>query len=419
MEPALSLLTGLSPPLSPYITGTFRNSLGFHYSYLYSINTASSNTMAEEGSYCYTHCINCFKSQCRDTICPLAVCECRARMHECKLKEHQEQICPETEVSCLMERIGCPLQMKRRDLQAHVSVCPANTLMCHMQRVRRHERRSPQARDLHPRESDPVQLRCYLHDLSLIRRLGFPTSRSEEQLKNNPHREELESLIRSVSGCTCGNQQMGSSLYDLFVGDSEAVVRCHHLIRRDEAEHHRVSHLCLAQYLKTVSCPMQSYGCPYKPLGVQFLGEMGACRFDFDSCGLVVNNVEISYEVDYDRISCLPYRAMCLILDRLDSLSMWCLSIVSKQMRELCYERLYTKGLVRIEWERDGRGGWCMGRKSWSFSRVTKLPPYRLSDKSFSEVSRHLDKCAYYRKERVDYKSLPDRVLVPGLAAED
>ena len=375
--------------------------------------------MAEGTSYCETHCSNCFSSHCKDTICPLVACPCEARMHECKLKEHKDQICPDTEVSCCMENIGCPLKMKRRDLLTHISVCPANTLVCHAQRVQSHERRNPLVRHLDPRQSDPVQLSCYLHDLALMRRVGRPTSRFDGELNKNPRREELESLLRGVGGCACGGHQMGSKLYDLSVGDSEVVVTCDQIIRRDEWEEHTVSHLCLSQHLKTVCCPMRNYGCQYKPLGIEFPGAGGKCRFDLDACGLVMDWVESSFEVDYDRISYLPYTALCIILDSLDSLSLRSLSLTSRHMRELCHERLYTKGLVKIEWEKDDKGRWYLGRKSWSFSKVTKLPPYRMSAKSFSDVSLHLEKCSYYQKERVDYKSLPDKVKVSGFGFAD
>ena len=340
---------------------------------------------------------------------------CKVRMHECKLQEHRENICPDTEVSCLMANIGCPLEMKRRDLLTHVSICPANTLMCNMQRPRCYEKRNTCIRHLHPRETEQVELCCYLHDLAMMRRVGRATNRIEEELKLNPHREELESLIRDVRGCTCGGHQMASRLYDLSMGDSEAIVTCDQVIRREESEEHWASHLCLSQYIKCNSCPMQSYGCRYKPQGIEFLGERGAVRFDLDSCGLVVDWVMSSYEVDYDRISSLPYIALCLVLDSLDSLSLRNLSLTSRHMRDLCYERLYTKGIVRIEWERDEKGNWSMGEKKvWSFSKVTKLPPYRLNAKSCSDVSLHLEECAYYKKERVDYRSLPDKVKISG-----
>ena len=168
----------------------------------------------------------------------------------------------------------------------------------------------------------------------------------------------------------------------------------------------------------TLCCPMQSYGCSYKPQAIELIPDRAVCRFDYDACGIVVDWEPVtSFEVDYDRISYLPYNVMRMILGSLDSLSLRNLSATSKRMRELCYEMLYKKGIVTIEWESDNLGGWFPGRKIWSFSKAASFPQYHLYAKCTSDVSAHLEKCEYYKKWRVDYKSLPERVKLPSLSS--
>ncbi|KAI6646719.1 hypothetical protein LOD99_12840 [Oopsacas minuta] len=376
--------------------------------------------LTEDTSYCSTHCSKCFTSHCNDNICPLVMCVCMQRTHECKLTEHKKHICRETEVSCLLSEIGCPLQMKRKDVLEHLSVCPANTIVCNMRRVRNYNVKNLLVKHLNPRESDQIHFSCYIHDIALMRRMKRSAKRIDQELRTNPHCREIEAMVESVEGCDCQSYQYRCPMYDVQTGDSETVISCGHIVRREEVMEHRLSHLCLTEQLNSVSCPMQGYGCTYKPQAIELLAERNLCSFNVAVCSLVIDwNHVTSYEVDYDAISYLPPNVMDNILDRLDSLSMRNLSCTSKRMRELCYEKLYRKGIVTFEWKSDGKGKWLMGRMIWSFSKASKFPSYRTNAKSTSDLSNHLDNCKYYAKERTNYDNLPDKLKMSCMFLAD
>ena len=354
---------------------------------------------------------------CKDTICHLVECDCRLRMHECKLNEHREEICTETQVDCPLRCIGCPLKMKRREVIHHISVCPAYTVVCNMQRLRFYNTKLNLVSHLNPNLSEQIHFSSYIHDIALMRRVGKKTKQIEDELESNPCKEEIDVLVQSVQGCVCESFQ-GEGCRSVIISDSEAAITCVLPLRREEVTEHRIAHLSLSQQLRAIACPMQSYGCSYKPQAIELIPDRAVCRFDYDACGIVVDWEPVtSFEVDYDRISYLPYNVMRMILGSLDSLSLRNLSATSKRMRELCYEMLYKKGIVTIEWESDNLGGWFPGRKIWSFSKAASFPQYHLYAKCTSDVSAHLEKCEYYKKWRVDYKSLPERVKLPSLSS--
>ena len=362
--------------------------------------------------FCNKHCNNCISANCLEKTCPVIQCECRCVMHECKQREHKELICPEAEVDCPIKCLGCPLRIKRGQTSNHLKRCPANTVICNMQRFRLFQVHGKLLKYLDPSETDPVLFNCLIHDIALMRRLGCKMNLCEKELGQNPKRDEIESRIQENHGCNCG---CWSTFYYVTMGDSEVLVTCQHVIRREEALEHRQSHLSLPQYLQGNSCPMRRYGCHYQPQCIEFDKRGQAFRFDQEICGLVVDwEPQENYEVDYDRMSSLPYLMMSMILDNLDGLSLRNLSMTSKHMREICFEKLYTNGLVNGEWGKSEEG-WIMGRLSWSFSKVSILPQYHRNARISTEISRHLQQCKIYKKDRADYKSLPQQVELPGL----
>ena len=86
----------------------------------------------------HRHCHTCFnvKRCTRDLdACPIVTCQmgdgkgCGWSYHECKESEHLE-LCPLVRVDCLNKEYGCDAEMLRRDIVAHLPVCPANIVTC-------------------------------------------------------------------------------------------------------------------------------------------------------------------------------------------------------------------------------------------------------------------------------------------------
>nr|XP_046229483.1 F-box only protein 30-like [Scatophagus argus] len=87
----------------------------------------------------HVHCMSCFNQRCMvrpqpgiscDLIsCPLV---CGAVFHSCKVVEHQ-LMCPLARVPCLNSGYGCPVNLVRNQMYAHLEVCPAGVVCCTME----------------------------------------------------------------------------------------------------------------------------------------------------------------------------------------------------------------------------------------------------------------------------------------------
>ena len=67
----------------------------------------------------------------RDQSCDFTTCSlgCGAVFHGCKQEEHLE-LCPNVTVPCVNSGYGCPRDMARKDLAAHLESCPASVVIC-------------------------------------------------------------------------------------------------------------------------------------------------------------------------------------------------------------------------------------------------------------------------------------------------
>ncbi|XP_077360798.1 F-box only protein 40-like [Festucalex cinctus] len=84
----------------------------------------------------HTHCRSCYNRRCGARVkagecCPLVACRlhCGALFHLCKEDDHL-LLCPGARVPCLNAAYGCPAQLSRAQLAAHLRACPASAVVC-------------------------------------------------------------------------------------------------------------------------------------------------------------------------------------------------------------------------------------------------------------------------------------------------
>ncbi|XP_057678226.1 F-box only protein 30-like [Corythoichthys intestinalis] len=91
--------------------------------------------MAEEHAHCMT-CVNrgCMVRPQPGVSCDLTGCNlvCGAVFHLCKVEEHN-LLCPLVRVPCLNSAYGCPANMMRNQISAHLPLCPAGVVCCTME----------------------------------------------------------------------------------------------------------------------------------------------------------------------------------------------------------------------------------------------------------------------------------------------
>ena len=83
--------------------------------------------------HCY-FCIsksNCTLNKSSEEACEWTKCvnKCGAVFHGCKLQEHLD-ICPFSTVACINKSFGCPIELLRKDINAHLVKCPASVVVC-------------------------------------------------------------------------------------------------------------------------------------------------------------------------------------------------------------------------------------------------------------------------------------------------
>lgn len=93
----------------------------------------------------HTHCSTCvqvtrcmFLNSTERYGCEVICCpnECGRLFHMCKTEEHLS-LCPLHKSPCTNAAYGCPVWMCRKDINGHLSVCPASVLYCKMERNRK------------------------------------------------------------------------------------------------------------------------------------------------------------------------------------------------------------------------------------------------------------------------------------------
>ena len=85
----------------------------------------------------HKHCYSCYSQNLcsrktkSDDSCDYVKCPhfCGAFFHACKTEEHYE-ICPNVVTKCINYNFGCPMEMFRREINLHLTRCPASVLVC-------------------------------------------------------------------------------------------------------------------------------------------------------------------------------------------------------------------------------------------------------------------------------------------------
>lgn len=85
----------------------------------------------------HRHCYTCYnQEQCRKPNKSQESCEwtkcankCGATFHSCKSQDHQN-VCLNVTVPCVSQSLGCPIEMTRKEINAHLIKCPASVVVC-------------------------------------------------------------------------------------------------------------------------------------------------------------------------------------------------------------------------------------------------------------------------------------------------
>ncbi|XP_060074012.1 F-box only protein 30-like [Ylistrum balloti] len=87
-------------------------------------------------SILHAHCEGCHDRYCNispdgNSSCEVIECSqsCGQRLHMCKIEDHKN-ICSLEKVPCTNHSYGCPLEMTRNKINAHIRVCPASVMRC-------------------------------------------------------------------------------------------------------------------------------------------------------------------------------------------------------------------------------------------------------------------------------------------------
>ncbi|XP_077365972.1 F-box only protein 30b isoform X2 [Festucalex cinctus] len=150
-------------------------------------------------------------------------------------------------------------------------------------------------------------------------------------------------------------------------------------------------------------CPLAFYGCTFSQR--RFYPTSPGAKVVHDrhlrSFGVQPHpGAKLSGDSHADQFSGLPNEVLCHIVGFLDSFSLCQLSLVSRNMREVCYNLLQTRGIVELQWEKrlcfrdTWRVSWQVKRKMWRFSTAFS-PVLTWGFADVPSMSNHLKQCQY------------------------
>ena len=367
----------------------------------------------------------------------MAACpQCDVCLHSCKLADHVTNICPETVIPCINSIYGCKKTTKRRLHWTHFEHCPAWITQCvfFYERLPVWSEKSCMEPD-HP--FDLPDAKFLLDDLELM---SMTDSSVESECSGNQRKYQLfpsnvatisMNLIRAdksmwrLHAIGCKNYFNDGGLHSTQgyyrhtrIRNSSSytpiyVFSCGQFIRRDEVSSHYHNHNDFAtegMSLKICGCPLRTYGCPYRTVQYTPSGSMldyhsHAGSFVLRPQQIVVPSGSTSgsmyeaeltrkqelakygyndWEGSLDYLGQLPVEILILIMEFLDSLSLWCLSQVNQYLRSVAREVATSKGIVYMKWNKcdskwkQGPKVRCSGRCLWRGVRFTNLNSYTL-----------------------------------------
>ena len=362
----------------------------------------------------HRHCAKCISRHCKITECPMVNCihGCGAIVHQCKIPDHEE-VCYQKRIPCINAVYGCEAVMPRNRIKVHLAHCPASLVHCKFawERVDRNliknqdhtlplpnscsENSKPEKSFVHQFLASDMEHIENCVDLKEINKELNPMlkpSVAHYLLVGIPYlarpfpyrRNQKDFVVKGISPsvrCFCMTAE-SSHREQLHV-----VIQCNEVVRRDEFEdhytiQHNIIHGGLYGWLAH-HCPLNEYGCNFSvprllPSPQYFELVYNKCSRVF-AATLKDNYLPANYkdtgsgdgwymtrlaqqrelaaygydDVPTDPLSHLPIEVFRMVISFLDSSSLFCLSLASQKLRELCHN-LIKGNMVQFAWKHNG-----------------------------------------------------------------
>lgn len=359
----------------------------------------------------HRHCVKCISRYCKIPECPMIDCPygCGAVAHQCKILDHKE-VCFNKKVPCINALYGCETLMPRSKIKVHLAHCPASLVHCKFlwERVDRNiiknadhtkhtssDNSSENAKteknyseEFLASDVERIKDSLDLEDRSKELSAMLEPSAAHNLLVGAPYHYRSSPYSRSplkfVSPSVCCFYMTPESTHRQQL---HILVQCNEVVRRDEFEdhymtQHNIIHGGLYGWLMH-HCPLYEYGCnfsiprllpfpPYfklvynkcsKVFGVVLKeGYFSAKSENTESVkGWYMTRLEQQRElaaygyndIATDPLSQLPIEVLRVVIGFLDSSSLFCLSLTSQKLRELC-NNLIKGSMVQLIWKRHG-----------------------------------------------------------------
>ena len=302
----------------------------------------------------------------------LTACEhCSQQMEKIYLQDHYE-ICDELPVKCTNAYFGCCSVIKRKDMNLHITHCPASITHCGYAYTRSS---SNNCWDLEENDNLLPDEQFLLNDYKF--RETFNSNESQ-QLSLHTMKYPVHchpKLPDDVTSVFLLGKRVCSKGKDFICGN---------FVRRDEFATHWVSHTELMEdlFFKIRRCPLAGYGCReampfFQPLPrgysfeykdflqsfvmvpPQIVQAADGSELKGSYAELIKEKMHLAMYGHEDEGSCnvlgqLPPEVLLLIFSYMDSLSLWSLSQVNNYFRNICEGMLLmSKGIVYSHWEKD------------------------------------------------------------------
>ena len=316
---------------------------------------------------------------------------CGFSSHRCKWEEHNENTCPEAIVPCINAENGCKELMNRRNLGTHLQCCPASVVRCRAVHSRKVNSKSAEKQP-----NNLIDEKLLEGDMFLIdEHQGIPSQGLQLPVTNSSY----TITSRNKYGVTLSSRGRFSHVHEQ---KSECEFFCNEIIRRSEFDSHWRFHLDVQCGVIVERCPLKGYGCSFgrdnllpSPAGtiMDYSKEEDCLLVALPS--LVPSNSDpectqaSQYEAkiqekkelsiygygddedeSYDVLGQLPFEILLYIINYLDSISLWNMSLVNLFFRKACFSVVKKQGIVYFKWTKESRHKWICSPEVCMYTRI-------------------------------------------------
>ncbi|XP_040566334.1 uncharacterized protein [Lepeophtheirus salmonis] len=410
----------------------------------------------------HMHCYNCYSfihcskkgKTCNYVNCPLS---CSQTFHACKEEDHIQNICSNAHIPCVNVENGCKAKIQRKNMKAHLYVCPAFLILCKLAHPRKEHRIIDFDRNYSTKEDQKFLNEAFKQKYSKIDlSIEIVDDTTDNYKSNTIHSKHCSfCFIKDCTGetkpfcpiiscpwgcnlkfhsCKSYDHRMICSDYDksnesnyiyrekknLMISKNREwddrfdvkyeftnirtkprnEIQCAEYLRLDQYLYHYQNEHSFSEMTYQVCCWIESK-CPFYKNGCTFaLKKPYPVDLDMETLILETFRGTLSSSAKhFDNViglQSIPDKILSLIFSLLDECSFPDFSINCNHLLDVCKSNLNEHGCVYPQWEQkitDSGSSWSISHHKWYYNNVQPIKRWKIEH--LGEIINHLMECPY------------------------